>query len=227
MNRSEQLDKIASALSKAQGAFPILQKRSKAYNYMYADLAEILECVKVPLAENGLSVINQIEWESNPPTMTTMLLHDSGQWLSVSMKLFFKADGKVNEMQALGSCITYSKRYSISCLLNLAADKESDDDGVKAAPRAEPNPPAKIQSVVKPDITPEEAIAALIESPIEIPDMPLLVDYMKVVQAKAKRENRRLDGILANWLANPTPFLESFTKFCIDHKLQNAIPLGM
>jgi ERF superfamily len=132
--RSENINELAESLAKAQGEFPNLQKRSKAYNYMYADMAEIMECIREALAKNGLSISNHIQWNDYPRLVTT-LLHGSGQWMSIEIRLAFKADGKVNEMQAMGSALTYARRYAISCLLNLAADKESDDDGEKSSPK--------------------------------------------------------------------------------------------
>lgn len=133
MEHSEQLNEIATALAKAQGEFESPQKKAKAYNYKYADLAEIMDCVKDPLSSNGLSIINQMSG-GEFPILSTTLLHSSGQWIKTDVPLYFKATDKINEMQALGSAITYARRYAISCILNLAADKESDDDGVAASP---------------------------------------------------------------------------------------------
>lgn len=126
--QSEHINELAGALALAQGEFPVLEKKSKAYNYMYADLAETLQATQCILAKNGLSIVHIVSGES----LTSKLLHKSGQWIETQMPLMYKADGKVNAMQALGSAITYAKRYNIGCLLNLAADKEIDDDGHKA-----------------------------------------------------------------------------------------------
>ena len=124
----QQKDQIATALAKAQGEFSVLEKKTQAYNYKYADLAEIMSVIQEPLQRNGLSLTHEIIW-GDVPCLKSTLIHSSGQELSTPMPLFFKADGKINQMQALGSAITYAKRYTIGCLLNLAADKESDDDG--------------------------------------------------------------------------------------------------
>lgn len=134
MMHSEELSEIVTALSKAQGEFPILEKKSKAYNYMYADLAETLQAIQPILVKHGLALAHCVV-EGEFPRMVTKLFHSSGQWLSTDMKLEYKADGKVNAMQAKGSAITYGKRYTIGCLLNLAADKEMDDDGERSSPK--------------------------------------------------------------------------------------------
>lgn len=131
MNQSENINELAGALAMAQGSFPILEKRSKAYNYNYADLAEILGAIQSPLKENGLAIVSQTTVNG----ITAKVIHSSGQWMSTEVPLIFKEDGKINAMQAMGSAITYARRYAICCLLNLAADKESDDDGVSALPK--------------------------------------------------------------------------------------------
>jgi hypothetical protein len=97
MPRSEQINELATALCEAQGSFPILQKRTKAYNYMYADYAEIKECVQPVLQAHGLCITSDVDWEKGVLTMA--LVHTSGQSLTCPIKLHYKADGKVNEMQ--------------------------------------------------------------------------------------------------------------------------------
>lgn len=128
--KPEEINELATALAIAQGEFPVLEKKSKAYNYMYADLAETLQATQAILAKNGLSIVHIASGDN----LTSKLLHKSGQWIETQMPLIYRAEGKTNAMQALGSAITYAKRYNIGCLLNLAADKEIDDDGNKSAP---------------------------------------------------------------------------------------------
>jgi hypothetical protein len=132
MMEPEKLNELAAALSAAQGEFPVLEKKSKAYNYMYADLAETLQAINEPMKKHGLSIYHQLVIQDGRELLVSRLMHSSGQSIMTPMPLFYKADGKVNSMQALGSAITYAKRYNIGCLLNLAADKEVDDDGIKA-----------------------------------------------------------------------------------------------
>ena len=155
MYQSQEINEIAEALSKAQGMFPVLEKKTQGYGYKYADLAETINAISEPLKENGLSIFHQIIAEEHPK-LITRLLHSSGQWLSTEIPLFFRAEGKTNQMQAFGSAITYAKRYAIGCLLNLAADKEIDDDGAKC--EIVPTKTSAIKEKVKlPVITPEQA----------------------------------------------------------------------
>lgn len=147
MNKSDTIAELAKALSKAQGEMPNIAKNAKAYNYKYADLAEINDVIKEPMKRNGLSLIHQMCWGECSKLVCT-LLHDSGEWINTEVKLAYKPDGKVNEMQAIGSAITYARRYAICCLLNLAADADLDDDGEKSAPKGQPIP-VKKETVAK------------------------------------------------------------------------------
>ena len=131
MNRSEAINELAAALSKAQGAFEnpkknrevrVTSKRTGAtYKFSYATFDEIVDCIRKPLADNGLSFTQGV----NGAVITTMLLHASGQWLSTELPI--KAGEADNAAQAMGSAITYAKRYALTAMLGIAS--EEDDDG--------------------------------------------------------------------------------------------------
>ena len=125
MRSSQTISEIAKALNKAQGELENPTKNAKGYGYTYANLAEIINVIKEPLEKNGLSIIHTMDWGDCPKVSTT-LLHSSGEWLSCDCRLAYRASEKTNEMQAIGSSITYGRKYNIQCLLNLYAE---DDDG--------------------------------------------------------------------------------------------------
>lgn len=60
--------------------------------------------------------------------LSTKLWHECGEDLSSEILLL----NKKGDCQGLGSALTYSMRYNISALLNLATEK-SDDDGNAAS----------------------------------------------------------------------------------------------
>lgn len=93
----------------------------------YADLAAIIEAVRKPLTNNGLSFVQLTEGSDTGVTVTTRLLHVSGE--SVSSSLWLPVAQKTP--QAYGSALTYAKRYSLSALVGIAADV--DDDGNAAS----------------------------------------------------------------------------------------------
>lgn len=59
-------------------------------------------------------------------TLKTLLLHDSGEWLE-SDELTMKP--VKNDPQAVGSCITYARRYSLAAFLSLNTGEDDDGNG--------------------------------------------------------------------------------------------------
>jgi hypothetical protein len=61
----------------------------------------------------------------------TKVFHKSGQFIEDEIPLVM---GGRNDMQALGSALTYARRYSLQNLFGLAGDETDDDDGNKITP---------------------------------------------------------------------------------------------
>ncbi len=123
---SAEINEISAALSAFQGALkqPELSKEVKVktrqggeYKFKYADLSTCVKAAAPTLKENDLAVTQLI---SNG-TLITLLTHKSGQWFRSEVGIGTPAD-----YQALGSAITYLKRYSYCAILGIVAD--SDDD---------------------------------------------------------------------------------------------------
>ena len=111
----------------------VLMKSGGTYSYSYADLADIVETVRPILAAHGLVVIQQpCQGADGGMALLTMLLHTSGDTISSVMPL-----GPPREAQAMGSMLTYARRYALVALLGLAT--EDDADGASA----EPEPPKR------------------------------------------------------------------------------------
>jgi hypothetical protein len=128
MNQSEQLNELAAALSKAQGQIEGAKKDSANpfFKSKYADLASVWEACRKPLTDNGLSIIQCPEESENGIAIETMLLHSSGQWKSSRYSMpVSKVDA-----QAVGSAITYGRRYALAAMVGVAPE---DDDGNAAA----------------------------------------------------------------------------------------------
>ena len=172
MQASESLNELAGALSQAQGEFPSIPKdctakiRTKSggeYSFRYADLETILASVRPVLAEHGLSLICDVQFQatSNGRAMvaTVRLMHSSGQWVESSpLAVPIEPDSYDRQpAQACGSSATYATRYAIEALLAIRASE--DDDGAAASgnhierqqakpkperkPEPKPEPPAK------------------------------------------------------------------------------------
>lgn len=133
MTELSNIEKIAVALAKAQGKFPPVPMNGKAgkdsYGYRYATLADLIQTVAPILSEHELSFTQLVSGSGDDVTVTTVLMHSSGQHLQSSFTA--KASGQGGRMtgiQAQGSTITYLKRYLLAAMLGVAG--EEDTDGV-------------------------------------------------------------------------------------------------
>jgi hypothetical protein len=129
-HRSEYINELSSALAKAQAEMPTAGLRSENpyFKSSYADLAEIVRVSRPHLTKNGLSVTQQILTNEDGGTILhTVMMHASGQWIETCMRVI----PPKNDIQTLGSYITYLRRYSYAALVGVVAADE-DDDGEKA-----------------------------------------------------------------------------------------------
>ena len=124
LSESAAINELATALSKAQGAFsnPEKDRRNPHFGSCYATLGAVIEATRKALAANGLSLTQTVG--GRPPSLRTRLLHSSGQWLASEVPLFMAGKGS----QVFGSELTYMRRYAVCALLNIAP-AEGDDDG--------------------------------------------------------------------------------------------------
>lgn len=126
MNKSESITELAKAMVKFHSEVGKVSKdaANPFFKNKYASLSNIIEAVTKPLNDNGLSVLQLPSIEG----LTTMLLHESGEWISSVSSTPVKDQ---TDPQKLGSAITYARRYALGAILSLNIDE--DDDGQKAA----------------------------------------------------------------------------------------------
>lgn len=128
MERSETINELAAALSKAQAKMDFASRDSANpfFHSKYADLASVWGACRGPLTENGLSIVQSPSSDGPIVTVETLLLHTSGQWISCSLS----ASAAKPDAQSIGSAITYLRRYTLQSLVGVAPD---DDDGNAAS----------------------------------------------------------------------------------------------
>jgi hypothetical protein len=121
---------LFKALAKAQLEFKPaeMDRVNPHYKSKYASLASVQEVYRKPLSDNGLSIIQNIHFIDNSYHLETILAHSSGESIKNSFKLLV---GK-QDMQGLGSAITYARRYAISAMLGIVSDE--DDDANESLP---------------------------------------------------------------------------------------------
>lgn len=131
---SDQIDQLATALSKAQAEFSIagLNQKNPFFKSNYADFESIVAASRSSLSKHGLSVIQSpFVCEDGNSYLITMLMHNSGQWI----KSKAKHNPLKTDVQSLSSYNTYLKRMCYASLIGVvAADVDDDGNAASQAP---------------------------------------------------------------------------------------------
>lgn len=153
MTHSESVARIAVALSKAQGTIEGAAKASlnPHFGSRYADLESVWTACRSALAVNEIAVVQSPSTVGSLVGMTTLLLHGSGEWIESDP---LQVEARDAAPQAVGSCLTYLRRYQLASMAGVAP---TDDDDAEAAHGRGPNsaapgktrPPATAQTAVQ------------------------------------------------------------------------------
>jgi hypothetical protein len=129
--QSGQIEKVAAALVAVQGEMTNPPKTKTVYagqkKYSFAPLPEILDAVRPVLTKHGLALVQLVRER----TLETRVVHTSGQWIGAAYGLPAVADS-----QAMGSAITYGRRYSLCALLGIAGEDDEDGEAASEGERA-------------------------------------------------------------------------------------------
>lgn len=141
---------------------PKKNAKNDHFRNRYADLTEVLACIEEPLRDNGL-VLTQKVIQTDKPGLVTTLWHVESE---ECMADFFPLVMEKQTPQAMGSAITYARRYAIKALFGLS-DVDDDADGAMGRPapkRQEPatQPQKARQSKIEPFADPGEAADAIV-----------------------------------------------------------------
>jgi hypothetical protein len=143
LTTSPEIGELAAALAKAQGEMTVAYNDGKNPHFRstYATLASIHQAAVGPLARNGLAVVQAPGLVDGTVTLTTRLIHSSGQWMECQMAAASKNMGP----QAIGSTVTYLRRGGLAAMVGVVSSDDVDDDGEGAEGRGQrrdvPNAP--------------------------------------------------------------------------------------
>lgn len=127
---------LAAALAAAQGRITGALKDSENpfFKSRYADLAACWDACRKALSENGLCVIQIPSVEEDFVVVTTTLAHTSGQWVRSRLPM----RPKDFSPQAIGSTITYARRYALASMVGLAQVDDDAESAQNRNPKADP-----------------------------------------------------------------------------------------
>lgn len=132
---------IYSALSKFHEAVGKISKDSvnPHFKSKYSDIDTVLDTIREPLKKAGLC-FTQLPQQGGMKTIISTLDGES------QIESFVEYVLDKNNMQGLGSAITYSRRYALVSMLGLEAE---DDDGNNASQPKPQHPQNKAQEDLK------------------------------------------------------------------------------
>ena len=115
---------IWKAIAQFQSEVPILIQNSSTNKYTYVDLAEIVRIITPILRKYDLAYIQPLVGNNE---IETILFHvPSGQQIKSRVAIPIVQLDFMNTYQSIGSAISYYRRYSISSMLNLISEKDTD-----------------------------------------------------------------------------------------------------
>lgn len=130
---TEDRSELAAALSKAQAEIDAAPKTESNpfFKSSYADLATVRAAIREAFGKHGLSVVQIPHTSDGAVSVTTLLMHASGQFIEGTLTL----RPTKNDPQGIGSAITYARRYALMAFAGVAPD---DDDGNAASGKEAP-----------------------------------------------------------------------------------------
>ncbi|HFI0306356.1 TPA: ERF family protein [Streptococcus suis] len=140
MRKSETIIELSKAFAKMQMELeqPLKNADNPFFKSKYVPLENVVDSITRAANKHGLSFTQFPSSDENGNvTVGTMVMHESGEWIEydpICMKPV------KNDPQAVGSAITYAKRYALSAIFGITSD--NDDDGNEATQPGKATPKA-------------------------------------------------------------------------------------
>lgn len=148
MNKSESITELSKALVKFNGEVSKIAKdaNNPFFKSNYATLDHIIDEVRPILHKNGLSIMQFPSGDGQKVTVSTLLMHESGEWVQSDDLTMTPVK---NDPQAVGSCITYARRYSLGAFLSLNTGADDDGNAASTPQKAEVQPKTTKEATLK------------------------------------------------------------------------------
>lgn len=130
MKKSETIIELSKAFAKMQMELeqPLKNANNPFFKSKYVPLENVVDSITKASSKHGLSFTQFPSSDENGNvTVGTMVMHESGEWIEYDPICLKPVK---NDPQAVGSAITYAKRYALSAIFGITSD--NDDDGNEA-----------------------------------------------------------------------------------------------
>lgn len=104
----------------------------------YATLDDINYTLKPIMQGHGFAITFKVDHVGAGVKVTGILMHSAGHREETTMFLPMDIGKGRNDVQAVGSSVTYARRYVMCALLNITTGDARDDDGAGAGGKTEP-----------------------------------------------------------------------------------------
>lgn len=122
-----------AAMAEMQPKLPTIKKRGAIKNNSgkvqstYAKWEDIDAAIRPILTKYGFALTFRTETREGRPVVWAVLSHREGHSERTEVELPIDSSGSKNNVQGVGSSMSYGKRYAASALLNLVTEDEDDD----------------------------------------------------------------------------------------------------
>ena len=212
---SPSVHEVFSALVKAQAQMGAAHKGAENpfFRSHYADLSEVLRVCKDAMNDNGLAILQPISTGKKGVTVTTLLIHTSGEWISSSVDF---PVGKLDS-QEYGKAVSYGRRYSLMSFLSIPTEDDDGETARKQHPRSQkpsppvqkPAPPAADPQATNPVEAPKTQTMVLEPSPVQeaswtnegdIDFRDFAVNEDRIAEVMSVEEKTSRDGTKTWWV---------------------------
>ena len=208
---------MAKALPALMAEMKNAPNSKKGYGYNYAPLNEILDTARPILGKHKFSINQFVGNQDGMVTVTTRLVHISGEFIESTMALHLAKVAGANDVQQMGASITYARRYMITAILGIAG--EEDTDGVENPKQESKDSPKPVGKPVAPQKPVDykascEKAVKMIDTLIEtntskLPEGELAAMMSEYEQIRAQPDDEQKYLALRGFYSNVSKFIKN------------------
>ena len=149
---SESKANLFGALIKARTKIETVVKDKDGYGYKYATLDNVINMLKDVLPQYGLGFAQFPESVDGKDGVTTIVMHESGEYMSARYEMEATEMKGTNLTQQKGASITYTRRYALCSVFGIPTEEDTDgtvDTPNKPAKRAELETKSSVEDIIK------------------------------------------------------------------------------
>ena len=123
---SDSKSNLFSALIKARTKIETVVKDKDGYGYKYATLDNVINMLKDVLPQYGLGFAQFPESVDGKDGVTTIVMHESGEYMSARYEMEATEMKGTNLTQQKGASITYTRRYALCSVFGIPTEEDTD-----------------------------------------------------------------------------------------------------